>query len=472
MFDYSDFKDSQKVFKYFEEISKIPHGSGNTDKIADYLVAFASERGLYVRRDEANNVIIKKAATPGYEDRPGVIIQGHTDMVEAVKPGYDINLNTDALRLVREGDLLSADGTTLGADDGTAVAYALALLDSDDIPHPELNVILTSDEEIGLLGATALDPYDVTARLLINIDTDTEGVFTAGCAGGVRVDVNVPMRVTNSDACFKKIRVSEMRGGHSGVEINRGRENAIHALFDLLKDSSVIAAGEFVGGNADNAIPRYAECCAAFESEERLAESIARAYAKYSVLEPDMTITAEPCEAPAVAFDKASVDTLASLVTTLPNGVQRMNDVIPSLVETSLNLGILKTEENTVTLALSLRSANDSEKEELASRVTKIAEDYGAKTASHGAYPGWAFRHDSHLREVMCRVYEDMFGKSPRVITIHAGLECGIFAGKMAGLDCVAMGPDTYDIHTTEERMSLSSVDRMWKFLLEVLKNV
>lgn len=472
MFDYSDLKDSQKVFKYFEEISKIPHGSGNTDKIADYLVSFATERALYVRRDEANNVIIKKAATPGYEDRPGVIIQGHTDMVEAVKPGYKKDLKTEALDLVREGDILRAEGTTLGADDGIAVAYALALLDSDDIAHPALEIILTSDEEIGLIGAGALDPYDIDARLLINIDTDNEGVFTAGCAGGVRVDVEVPMRVTKSEGEFKKIKVCGMRGGHSGVEIKHGRENAIHALFDLIKSSSATAATGFVGGNADNAIPRSAECIASFEDEGKLDEAIKSTYAKYSVCEPDVVITKEDCDTPDTAFDKPTLDNLTTLVTSLPNGVQKMSEDIAGLVETSLNLGLLESKEDKVTLALSLRSAKDAEKDALATRVIKIAEDHGAATRSHGSYPGWAFRRDSHLREVMCKVYEDMFGTSAKVITIHAGLECGIFSGKIPDLDCIAMGPNIHDIHTTEEHLSLSSVDRMWKFLKEVLKNV
>ena len=403
MFNYSDFTDSYKVFKYFEEISKIPHGSGNTDKISEYLVNFATERGLYVRRDEANNVVIKKPATPGLESCPDVIIQGHTDMVEATKPDCTKNLKVDALDLVREGDVLRAEGTTLGADDGIAVAYALALLDSTDIPHPALTAILTADEEIGLLGATALDPYDIDARLLINIDTDVEGVFTAGCAGGVRVDVKVPMRVTKTDASFKKLRVSGMRGGHSGVEIKKGRENAIHALFEIMSGASVCAATAFEGGNADNAIPRYAECIVAVCDEEKLDLAIKAAYDKYSKREPELTITKETCEAPESAFDKLSVDNLVSLVTSVPNGVQKMSEDIAGLVETSLNLGIVSTSSDSVQLAFSLRSAKDAEKAELASRVTKIAEDHGATHSSHGSYPGWAFRRDSTISDIITR---------------------------------------------------------------------
>lgn len=475
MQDFSRFGNAKSVFYYFNEISKIPHGSGNTAKIAEYLVNFANERGLYVRRDGANNVIIKKAATAGYEGRPAVILQGHTDMVLATAPDCDKDMLSEGLDLYIDGDFLKARGTTLGGDDGVAVAYALALLDSDSIPHPALEALFTSDEEIGLLGAVALDPCDINGRMLINIDSDAEGILTVGCAGGVRLDARLPMRTESCQADALKIRVDGLRGGHSGVEIGKGRENAIKILGELLRlascDGTAVRISSICGGNADNAIPRYAECVVEAGCKGKITAAVNALTEKYRAAEPTICFTFTDTEALSL-YDASDSSALISLINEEPSGVIAMSSDISGLVETSLNLGIVRCSEDSVTLTFSIRSSKSAEKASLVTRVTKIAQKYGADCSTHGDYPAWEYRRESHLRDVMCGVYRDMYGRDAEVVTIHAGLECGIFTDKISGLDCVSIGPDNHDIHTTEERLSISSTVRVWEYLKEVLRKI
>lgn len=464
--------EAKEVFYYFSKIAEIPHGSADTAKIADYLVSFANEKGLYVRRDGANNVIIKKPATKGYENRPAVIIQGHTDMVIAKTDDCKKDLSSDGLDLYVDGDFLKANGTTLGGDDGVAVAYALALLASNDIPHPAIEAIFTSDEEIGLLGAVALDTFDVDAKVMINVDSDCEGVFTVGCAGGMRIDLSAPMKKKCNEEATVKLSVSGLLGGHSGIEINKGRYNAIKILAELLSMiGEPISLGALKGGNADNAIPRFAECLVNRDAEEKIKAALPAIYEKYGSAEPDMAITIDAAECTHL-FDTESSKNIISLINEEPSGVIKMSEDIPTLVETSLNLGILASDECSARLSFSVRSAKGEDKAKLATRVKNIAEAHGASHASHGEYPAWEYRRDSHLRDVMCDVYKKMYNKDAKVVIIHAGLECGIFSGKIEGLDCVSIGPNNYDIHTTEERLSISSTVRVWSFLLEVLKNI
>lgn len=470
MLNFSDFPDVGEVFRFFEEFSKIPHGSGHTDKIADYLVDFAKTRGQTYIRDEANNVIIKKPASKGYEARPAVIIQGHTDMVAEKDESSAINMLTDGLELYRDGDFLKAKGTTLGGDDGVAVAYALALLDSNDIEHPALEAVFTSDEEIGLIGAGALDANNIDGRIMINIDSDTEGIFTVGCAGGARIDITLPMNLSDTGSNGYEITIDGLKGGHSGVEINKGRHNAVKILADLLFRCGNAQIFALCGGNADNAIPRQAKCFVSCD-KKALDNAIALAIETYSAIEPDLTITAVESIGKKV-YDAESSKNLISLICSEPSGVISMSEDIKGLVETSLNLGIAKTDDKSASISFSVRSSKDSEKQNLLTRVRKIANEHGASHATHGEYPGWEYKKESRLRDVMCAVYEREYGKSAKVITIHAGLECGIFSDKLAGLDCVSIGPDNFDIHTTEERLSISSTARVWDFLKKVLKEI
>ena len=474
MLNINDHASIEKVVRFFEEFSAIPHGSGNTSLIADYLVDFAKKRNLDYSRDNADNVIIRKGATKGYENRPAVIFQGHLDMVAEKKPGAEIDMEKEGLTLYRDGDFLRAKDTTLGGDDGVALAYALAILDSNDIPHPDFEAVFTSDEEIGLLGAVAIDPNEIKGRLLINIDSDEEGVFTVGCAGGMRSDVTLPVHRSNSGADSYRVKVSGFKGGHSGVEIDKGRVNANKALVEVLSGIGDVSIKDIRGGNADNAIPRECECIFSSHLDhtaliKKLGDEMA---AKYRDIEPDITLTVEKVDSPVAGVCVEDSRKLISLLSTLPSGIIAMSSDVPGLVETSLNMGILRLEGDRAEISFSVRSAKGTEKQALGDRLEKIAKDHGASYSTRGAYPAWEYKKDSHLRDVMKKVYEDMYGKSPEIVIIHAGLECGIFSEKIEGLDCVSIGPNNYDIHTTEERLSLSSLQRVWEFLLRVLKEI
>ena len=474
MINISDHKSIEKVVRFFEEFSAIPHGSGNTSMIADYLVDFAKKRNLDYSRDSADNVVIRKAATKGYEDRPGVIFQGHLDMVAEKKPESDIDMTKDGLKLYRDGDFLRAENTTLGGDDGVALAYALALLDSDDIPHPDFEAVFTSDEEIGLLGAVAIDPVAIKGRLLINIDSDEEGVFTVGCAGGMRSDVTLPVRRSNSEINSYRVKVSGFKGGHSGVEIDKGRVNANKALIEIISKIGEISIKDIRGGNADNAIPRESECVFSSDIDNtalmtKLGDEIK---AKYADIEPDISVTVEKVENSTSGICTEDSMRLISLIDKLPSGIIAMSSDVEGLVETSLNMGILKINGDNAEISFSVRSAKGAEKQKLGDKLEAIAKEHGASYSTRGEYPAWEYKKDSHLRDVMKKVYEDMYDVSPKIVIIHAGLECGIFSEKLEGIDCVSIGPNNYDIHTTEERLSLSSFERVWEFLLRVLREI
>ena len=474
MLNIDDFKSIEKVVRFFEEFSAIPHGSGNTSLIADYLVDFAKKRGLDHVRDNADNVIIRKKATVGYEERPAVIFQGHLDMVAEKKPGAPIDMEKDGLTLYRDGDFLRAENTTLGGDDGVALAYALALLDSDDIPHPDFEAVFTSDEEIGLLGAVAINPDEIKGRLLINIDSDEEGVFTVGCAGGMRSDVTLPVRRTVAETSAYKLKTSGFKGGHSGVEIDKGRVNASKALVEILAQLGDVSIKDIRGGNADNAIPRECECVFSAEKDHTdLVNKLgSELKARYSDIEPDIAVTLEKVESDVLGVSTEDSLRLISLLDKLPSGIIAMSTDVEGLVETSLNMGILRLEADRAEVSFSVRSAKGTEKQALGDRLEAIAKEHGASYSTRGEYPAWEYKKDSHLRDVMKKVYEDMYNKSPEIVIIHAGLECGIFSEKIEGLDCVSIGPNNYDIHTTEERLSLSSLERVWEFLLNVLNEI
>ena len=473
MLDFNDFPSSEKALRFFEEFSKIPRGSGNTKAIADYLVKFANDRSLTVIRDESNNVIIKKGATSGFESRPGVIIQGHTDIVALKEPGCPINMEKEGLELYRDGDYLRARGTTLGADDGVAMAYALAILDSDNVAHPALECVFTSDEETGLIGATNLDTSVLDGRMLINLDSDEEGIFTAGCAGGGRIDITMPVKTKTHIGQIYMLKIGGFKGGHSGVEIHKNRTNAIKCAAEILSKLEGLKLGKMEAGSADNAIP--SDAYAIFSTKSSIIEISNIVNDVKDALPEEESEAKFNIEMSISSAKVMSVDdskNLLSMICEMPNGVTRMSEDIEGLVETSLNMGIIKLSDKAINLTISVRSAKGEEKAKLISRVREIAECHGAAVSVRGEYPAWEYRRDSHLRDVMCKVYGDMYGKDATVVTIHAGLECGIFSDKMDGLDCVSIGPDNHDIHTPDERLSLSSFNRVYEYLINVLKNL
>ena len=471
-----------RVFTYFEEICQIPHGSRNLQKISDYFVNFAKEKNLEYVQDEALNVIIKKPASKGYENCPPVIIQGHMDMVAVKKPDCDIDLMTEGLNPMTDGKFVWAEGTSLGGDDGIAVAYAMAILESDDIKHPALEVIITTDEEIGMDGAIALDASEIKGRRMLNIDSEAEGELLVSCAGGMRVSCHLPIKKENKTGLRYRLTIDGLQGGHSGVEIHKERGNANcilgRILYELenVTDIQVISAN---GGLADNAIPRQAvlECMISEQSKEMFVSTVIELETaiKQELLTKDKDFFVEIKSlgiGDAEVLDKASTLKMAYLLMSLPNGVCAYSADIEALVQTSLNLGMLKMEEEELVLTFALRSSLESEKKVLAQKLDAITKLVGGYTVVSGEYPGWAYKEDSYLREHMKKVYCDMYQKDPNIVAIHAGLECGILSGKLEGLDCVSFGPNLYDIHTTEERMEVASVKRTWDYLLKVLETM
>lgn len=461
----------RKVFEVFEDLCAIPHGSGNTKKISDYCKDFANERGLFCIQDEHNNIIIKKAATKGYEDHPAVILQGHLDMVCEKDPDCQINFETDGLDIYIDGDYIKARSTTLGGDDGIAVAMALAVLDDNSLSHPALEVLFTTDEETGMYGAKGLDASHLSAKRLINIDTEAEGVFTAGCAGGARAELLLPFPSLPLDKeCFT-VTVTGLLGGHSGNEINRGRQNANIILAKFLSTLPPFRLVSINGGLKDNAITAHSECVIYCDS---ITQEIADEFADSVRVDTDsgLKITVTKAGFESFAADQATSKKAVEFLLSLPNGVQAMSREIDGLVETSLNLGILKTIDGKISASFAVRSNIGKEKLSLLSRLETASKDFGVEYSTSGHYPAWEYRKDSPLRESMLKTYKEFFGGEPVIEVIHAGLECGLFSEKIEGLDTVSFGCNVNYIHTPREQLSISSAERSFRFLIKILENL
>ena len=465
----------KEVFRFFENICDLPHGSKNTKLLSDYCAVFARMRGLWCQQDKAGNIVIRKEASPGYEEHPTVVLQGHLDMVCEKLPEVSIDFQKDGLTLKQDGDLLHADGTTLGGDDGIAVAMALAVLDNKNLVHPPLEVLFTVDEEIGMLGATALDSRALKGRTLINIDSEDEGVLTAGCAGGVRSTLTLPIRRESARGIPCTLTLDGLTGGHSGTEINAGHENAILWLIHFFMshaEENGYRLSSVSGGGKDNAIPRAAtvKFLAPVAPSDAFRAAMETALATLREGEPGATLTlTEGAACDMGVFSRETAQKAFTLFDTLPNGVVAMSEEVPGLVETSLNLGILATERSLV-FDYALRSSKDDAKRSLAATLKSAIQKAGGQYQERGDYPAWEYRRDSRLRTVMVDVFRAQYGYEPKIDIIHAGLECGILSAKFPGLDCISMGPDLFDIHTPRESLSVSSVERTWKYLLEVLK--
>ena len=467
----------ESIFRYFEEICAIPHGSRNTKAISDYLVSFAKAHGLRYRQDESNNVVIFAPGTCGLEDHESVILQGHMDMVCEKDAGCPLDMAVDGLDVTHDGCCIFAKGTTLGGDDGIAVAYALAILDDNTIAHPPLEVIITVDEEIGMLGAAAMDLADVKGRTMLNLDSEDEGIFTVSCAGGATCTVSLNAERKAVYGPCVRLSVEGLRGGHSGAEIHKNRANANKVMGDFLgriQKLMPLCLTSFSGGSKDNAIPRacQATVVAMGIGLERINDIAAQ-------LQQEVRETYDEPEALVQAFDvdalggnaltTAATADVISLLCAAPNGVQAYCPDMPELVQTSLNLGIAKLGDR-FTATFSVRSSVNAEKEGLITKLKELADFYNGTYSQSGTYPAWEFKKDSRLRDVMVPIYTRMFGKEPKVLAIHAGLECGLLGDKLPGLDCVSIGPQMHDIHTSREKLEIASTKRTWDFLLEVLK--
>lgn len=473
----------EKVFYYFEEICKIPHGSGNTKEISDYCVEFAKKRGLTYHQDEWNNVIIKKEASKGYEMVPTIILQGHLDMVCEKESGWEHDFLKDPLSLVVKDDHVYARGTTLGGDDGIAVAYALAILDDDSIEHPPLEVVMTTEEETGMDGAQNLDCSKLLGKYMINIDSEEEGSVLVSCAGGITVYSTFPITYKKASGVEYTFSITGLNGGHSGTDIDKQRANAIVLLgrFLAFLDGKKLPFSLLFleGGGKDNAIPR--EGSFAFFVEEEQEENLRKYFssfeqiikAEYQSFEPGLCLCLKRGEKKKDQ-DAFCDDDKQKLITFLLNafcGVFTMNMDIPEIVESSSNLGILKTTKESVIFCFAARSSRESLRDLLVEKYKTLTKALGGTICVKGAYPAWEYKANSSLRNLAVDKYKQLMKKEMNVLSIHAGLECGIFTSKIKDLDVISIGPDILDIHTPMERLCISSVARVYEYILLLLKD-
>ena len=500
----------EPVFHYFEEICNIPHGSGNEKQLSDHIKEFANKRNLTCIQDKCNNIIIIKEATSGYEEEETMILQGHMDMVAVKDPESTLDMIKDPLCLEIDGDHITAKGTSLGGDDGIAVAYILALLDSKEIPHPRLEIILTVGEETGMDGAREIDLSMLKGKRLLNLDNEEEGVILTSCAGGARAECRLPITLEKRRGIQLEIQVCGLKGGHSGAEIIKEGGNAnclMGRVLDALIQTTSVSLVSLVGGLADNAIPILSkaviavdktEAAKCFDAASKIEKEIQTELAvkdpgvnvSVKCIDENVCISGTGCT---VSTDVTNLENLSAstekqeevyvncltqesmkkavaYIMAMPNGIQAMSADVEGLVETSLNLGIMKLTEKELVLEYSLRSSLESSKEALIRKLKSISALAEASVEICGDYPGWAYKQLSPLRDKMIRVYEEIYGTKPRVEAIHAGLECGIISAKINDLDCISYGPDMKNIHTTGEELSIASVERVWEYLLEILK--
>lgn len=470
----------ERVFYYFEKMCGIPHGSRNTKQISDFCVDFAKEQGLEYYQDADNNVIIIKEASAGYENAEPVILQGHLDMVCEKTADCAKDMEKEGLDIYVDGDLVRAKDTTLGGDNGIAVAMAMAILEDNTLSHPRVEAVFTVDEEIGLLGAGSIDVSPLKGKTMINIDSEDEGIFTVSCAGGNTSDCRLPVNVKEYEGTAYTIEIIGCKGGHSGVEIDKGRSNANVLMGRLLQDIKKGASVQIVsvdGGLKDNAIPVQSKAVIVCDQEIVIKASVEQMQKvflnEYAEADPDIKITFTREEnAKVKVMDEVSSDKIICLLTCMPNGIQKMSMDIEGLVQTSLNIGIVETHEDYFRMSFCVRSSVNTEREMLNRRIGTLMTQLGGTMKVEGDYPGWEYKKDSRLRDLMIDVFKEQYGKEPTVEAIHAGLECGMFAGKIPGLDCVSIGPNLDQIHTVRENMSISSVQRVYEFVLEVLKRM
>ncbi|NLM44594.1 MAG: aminoacyl-histidine dipeptidase [Clostridiales bacterium] len=472
------------IFKYFEEISKIPRGSGNEKAISDYLVSFAKKHNLEVIQDEVYNIIIKKPATPGYENGPTVILQGHMDMVCEKNKDKVHDFTKDPITLRYIDDMIYADNTTLGADNGIAVAMAMAILASDDVKHPPLEVVLTVDEESGMTGAHALNPEHLKGRILINMDTEEEGKLLVSCAGGLRTTITLEADWKKPEEGYEayRIEIKGLKGGHSGADIDKERGNSNKLLGRVLNavyKEMPFQLSHLSGGSKSNAIPREAEAVVFIPSDKSqvLIKTINEwdniLKNEYKISDPEVTVNVHKADNSfenVLSWEKT--EKAIALLMTIPNGIQTMSKSIDGLVESSNNLGVVSTNEEGITFDSAVRSSLDSLKEYIKEQIYTVAKLVGANFNAFGDYPGWEYNPNSRIREVFQRVYREKYGKEAEIIAVHAGVECGLFGEKIEGLDMISFGPDMYDVHTPNEHVSISSTKRTYEYLLAVLETL
>lgn len=472
----------KKVFDFFEFIASVPHGSDNTAQITELCCEFAMQRGLEYYCDELGNVVIYKNASCGFESHETVILQGHLDMVTVKTADCTKDLEKDGLDLKTDGKYLWAEGTSLGADDGIAVAMALAVLDSDIIEHPPIEAVFTINEETGMDGAQFLDASKLRGKTMLNIDSELEGVITCGCAGGAHVLAQFPLNSKTEELYCAELKISGLTGGHSGNEIHKNRANSNILMGKLLGEinaKTALRLVSFDGGEKDNAIANASTCTIAFVEADRNAvlETVMHfskyAYEKYSCTDPNIELTVTELGKTSVsAADAQTSGKIIAALAAVPDGVQTMSQDIEGLVESSLNLGAAVTEDDALSLSFCLRSSAAAQMAKMQNKLSEIITLNGGTVTVNGEYPAWEYKKNSVLREKAVRAYESLYGAKPKLDVIHAGLECGLFADKIEDLDCISFGPNIPDIHTTNEKLDVASTQRVWEFLLKLLQSL
>lgn len=471
----------EKVFAFFEKICSIPHGSGNCAALSAFIADFAKQRGLDFAVDAEQNVLIRKPASPGYEKYETLILQGHLDMVCEKDPELEFDFAKDAIQPYIDGDDIKARGTSLGGDNGIAIAMMLAILDDDTLHHPQLEMLMTVDEETSMDGAFGFDCAQLRGHRLINLDSEYEGVLMCSCAGGVDVVCNLPVLQEEKEGCRLTLTVAHLRGGHSGVEIDKGRANAnilMGRLLFRLQNELPLGIAEYCGGSRVNAIASHAEAEILIEKsrltecEEHIKQMEAIFRKEYHASDPDISVNLKLSESGCFSvLDEASAARMISLLLILPDGMQEMSAEMPGLVQTSCNLGAASLQESAFTFTSSIRSCMETKKMMLAEKIMRIVVLTGGSAALEGDYPGWSYQPDSRLKETLINAYQKVCGIKASAEAVHAGMECGIFAAGIPNLDCVSIGPTMGDVHTPQEHLSISSVQRTWKVLLTALED-
>lgn len=470
----------ERVFYYFKQISDVPRGSGNCGGMARYCKNFAVNHNLKYVKDDADNVVIFKDGTPGYENSEPVILQGHIDMVCQKTEEATTDFINRGIELFIDGDFLKAKETTLGADNGIAVAMILAILESNNIPHPPIEAVFTADEEIGLIGAGKLDKSILSAKKMINLDSEEDDTVTVSCAGGCHFLAKTPLERQDKHGTKITVTLKGLKGGHSGVEINNNRVNAdtlAGRFLNHIKKSCNFDIININGGDKDNAIPNKCiiEVCVdnvdLFIKNSKEYLNIIKT--EISDREGGFTFTFDKGETASykVLCDDIK-EKLIFALTCVPNGVLEMSAEINGLVQTSLNLGVLKIENDILSLHFGLRSNKKSGLSFLQEKLVTFFDSVNWETSTNGHYPPWEYKEDSQLREIYKEVYSDYFGKEPKVEAIHAGLECGVFADAIDGIDCISIGPALYDVHTVNEKLSTSSTENVFSVLLKILEKL
>ena len=478
------------VFEFFEYISSVPRGSGNTKAVSDLCVKFAKERNLDVYQDDLNNVIIRKPATPGYEDAPIVVLQGHLDMVCAKNETCTKDMATEPIELLHDDTYVYAKDTTLGGDDGIAVAYALAILDSDDIEHPALEAVFTIDEETGMEGAFGIDAAQIKGRVFLNIDSEEEGIFTCGCAGGCRIKGLIPVKRISAlkNGKFYEITLKGLKGGHSGADIDKQPASANHLIGRILHDVYERYAFNLYsidGGKFDNVITQAATAViyigkinkdmaddlysfiSDYDNELRSEYGTINPDIELSITEPDGILSGK-----VTVIDDVSTLKVIDAIYLVQQGVIEMDPDLCNMVRTSHNLGVIELLDDEFKICFLVRSSLEAQKQTAIDRITALIKLMGGDVLYSGNYPGWKYEPESKIRELCVKVYKEQYGTEPVVTTIHAGLEGGIFVDKLKGLDAISIGPNILDIHTPRERLEIASVERVWRFVLGVLKEI